>query len=70
MDIRQAGHTEEIEMTHRMIVKTETMENGRARTYTETIRFVPTDQLDERRAFARENAPKGSTRTIKVTSEN
>jgi hypothetical protein len=58
-------------MTHRMIVKTETVDaSGRATSTTERIRHIPADQLPARREAARQSAPRGATRTIKVVSEN
>lgn len=56
-------------MLYTMIVKTETSDNGRAKTTTETIRNVPADELDGRRETARMSAPAGSTRTIKVVDQ-
>jgi hypothetical protein len=57
-------------MTYRMIVKTETAANGRARATTERIPNIPADQVDARRELARQSAPRGATRTIKVVPEN
>jgi hypothetical protein len=58
-------------MTHRMIVKTqETGTDGRATSTTEQIRNIPASQVEARREAARQSAPRGATRTIKVVSEN
>jgi hypothetical protein len=58
-------------MTHRMIVKTQSVgSDGRSKSTTEQVRHIPTDQVESRRAAARQSAPQGSTRTIKVVSEN
>lgn len=57
--------------THRMIVKTETVDSrGRAKTTTERVRNIPSGQVESRRAAARQSAPRGATRTIKVVDEN
>jgi hypothetical protein len=58
-------------MTHRMIVKTETADHqGRAVTTTENVRHIPASELEARREAARQSAPRGATRTIRVVSEN
>ena len=55
---------------HKMIVKTETADaSGRATRTTEHVRHIPADQLDSRREAARQSAPRGATRTIKVVDE-
>lgn len=55
---------------YRMIVKTETVDDkGRSKTTRETIPSIAEDQLDQRRRAARESAPAGSTRTIRVVRE-
>jgi hypothetical protein len=58
-------------MTHRMIVKTQGQDaSGRATSTTERVRNIPADQVEARREAARQSAPRGATRTIKVVSEN
>jgi hypothetical protein len=56
---------------HRMIVKTQGRDaSGRATSTTERVRNIPGSQVEARREAARQSAPAGSTRTIKVVSEN
>lgn len=61
----------EIEMTYKMIVKTDSVDShtGRATHITEHVRNIPADQLSDRREAARQSAPRGSTRTIQVVQE-
>lgn len=55
----------------RMIVKTETVDNaGRASSTTERVPNIPADQVESRRSAARESAPRGATRTIRVLDQN
>jgi hypothetical protein len=54
---------------HRMIIKTQTVRNGRPVSTTEHVRHIPADQLEARREAARRGAPAGATRTIKVLDE-
>ena len=56
--------------THRVIVKTQTIKNGRQTSTTEHLRHVMPEQVEAYREAARMTAPAGSTRTIKVVSEN
>jgi hypothetical protein len=61
----------ETEMTLRMIIKTDTVDaDGRASNTTERVRHIPADQVDAYREAARQSAPRGAVRTIKVVSEN
>lgn len=56
--------------TYKMIVKTQTAdENGRSKTETEHIRFVPEAKLDRYCEVARTSVPIGATRTIRVVNE-
>jgi hypothetical protein len=56
---------------HRMIVKTQTKDtSGRAKTTTEHVRNIPASEVDARREAARQSAPRGATRTIKVLDES
>lgn len=55
---------------HKMIVKTQTTgSDGRERTSTEQVRHIPASEVENHRRAARESAPVGSTRTVKVVSE-
>ncbi len=53
--------------TYRMIVKTE---GTTGKTNREITRHLTEDQVPEARRVARENAPAGATRTIKVLPED
>ena len=56
--------------TFKMIVKTDTKgTDGRSKQTTEHVRNVPESQLDSRREAARQSAPRGATRTVKVVQE-
>ncbi len=54
---------------HRMIIKTQTTENSQPVSATEHVRHIPADQVEARREAARQSAPRGATRTIKVLTE-
>lgn len=54
---------------HRMIVRTQATENGQPTSTTEHVRHIPADQVENRRMAARQSAPRGATRTIKVLDE-
>ena len=54
---------------HRMIIKTQSVENGRPISTTEHVGHIPADQVEARREAARRSAPAGATRTIKVLDE-
>lgn len=57
--------------THKMIVKTQGRDAaGKATSSTEHVRHIPTAELDARREAARQSAPRGATRTIKVVDEH
>ena len=57
-------------MTHTMIVKTETVDAaGRDSVTTERVPNILTADLDARREAARQSAPRGATRTIKVVEQ-
>lgn len=58
-------------MFHRMIVKTETVDSrGNAHTTTERVRHIPAGQVEARREAARQSAPRGAIRTVRVVSES
>jgi hypothetical protein len=68
--IHKRERDRETEMqTYRMIVKTQTTENGRAKSTTEYVRHILDADLPARRETARTSAPAGATRTIKVVPE-
>jgi hypothetical protein len=57
-------------MFHKMIVKTQTVNAaGRATSSTEHVRHIPAAEVADRRETARQSAPAGSTRTIRVVDE-
>ena len=56
--------------TYRMIVKTETAENGKVKQTTERVRHIAGEDLPARREAARQSAPRGAIRTIKVVKES
>jgi hypothetical protein len=56
--------------TYRMIVKTEAIgTDGRSRVATERVPHIASRDLDSRREAARQSAPRGATRTIRVVPE-
>jgi hypothetical protein len=56
--------------TYRMIVKTQTVDNGKPVNTTEYVRSILEDDVPARRDAARQSAPQGATRTIKVVAES
>lgn len=55
--------------TYRMQIKTETVnEAGRTVRHTETVPNLLESELEQRRNAARLSAPRGATRTIRVTA--
>lgn len=57
-------------MFHKMIVKTQAVNAaGRPTSSTEHIRHIPAAEVEDRREAARQSAPAGSTRTIRVVDE-
>jgi hypothetical protein len=57
-------------MTYTMIVKTSTVaSNGRTSSATERVPHLMEDELDARREAARQSAPRGATRTIRVVPQ-
>jgi len=66
MGISKTERGEEIEMTYRMRITTETA-NGKTRT--ETVQHIPADQLESRRQAVRDGQPRGSVFGVKVIKE-
>lgn len=57
-------------MTFKMIVKTDSKNAaGRPISNTEQVRHIPEAELDSRREAARQSAPRGASRTIRVVPE-
>jgi hypothetical protein len=56
--------------TYRLIITTDSIQNGRPTQTTERVRHIPADQLDSRKDAARQSAPAGATRTIKTVQES